>query len=214
MEKAIIVDTEYTTWPGALESGWREPGQHREIVQIAAIKIDENFQEIESFDVLVRPTINSDLSPLFVELTGITGTMVETKGKSFTEQLGAFYNFCEKGLLPLICMNADEAVFRDNCSLNKTPFPFLHSWHRLRPYLESLGINLSQISSGDLHRLTSAPLSVGHTHYALHDVRSMGRWMEDAQQKGLLTSLSQLPTGAPAFDPRSKQNPTNPQRNL
>jgi inhibitor of KinA sporulation pathway (predicted exonuclease) len=191
----IIVDTEYTTWPGALESGWAEPWQHREIVQMAAIRVDDRYRETEAFDQLVIPTINSRLSPLFISLTGIEQERVDSEGVSFSEALNDFLNFVDGH--PVICMNGDEAVMRENCQLNGIDFPFNNSWHRLRPYLELIGVDVQNLSSGDLHNLTPRPL-IGHTHNALHDVRSMARWLEHAD---ILVDV--LPTGAPTFDPRS-----------
>lgn len=199
---AIIVDTEYTTWPGALESGWSSPGQHREIVQIAAIQVDSEFREIRSLDLLVRPGINPVLSDLFVELTGIGQKEVDRDGLRFEEALERFYGFAWRGSLPVVCMNADEAVFRENCGLAGIEFPFERSWHRLRPFLEASGVDLSTRSSGDLHLLTPTPL-VGHTHNALHDVRSMAAWIRHARGSILSEGLEQLSTGAPDRDPRS-----------
>ena len=200
----VIVDTEYTTWPGALESGWSLQGQHREVVQIAAIKVDGGFKEAAAFDVLVVPTFNPILSDLFIKLTGITQKMVDDAGRPFVERQSEFFDFCDGGNIPIICMNADEAVFRENCRLNKIDFPFVSSWHRLRPHLEQQGIDLTGMSSGDLHKLTPEPLSLGHTHYALHDVRSMGRWLQYAKTANAF-SVNQLPAGAPDFDPRSRK---------
>jgi hypothetical protein len=54
----LLTDSEYTTWPGALESGWAEPWQHREIFQMGAILTDDAFNEIDSLIQLVRPTLN------------------------------------------------------------------------------------------------------------------------------------------------------------
>ena len=70
----IIADLEYTSWEGALESGWSAPGQFREIVQIGAVRVDagDGFVEMAHFSMLVRPTINPELSDYFVTLTGIT----------------------------------------------------------------------------------------------------------------------------------------------
>jgi len=39
-QQIIIFDTEYTAWEGAKERNWSGSGEHREIVQIAAVKID------------------------------------------------------------------------------------------------------------------------------------------------------------------------------
>jgi inhibitor of KinA sporulation pathway (predicted exonuclease) len=70
----IIADLEYTSWECALESGWSAPGQFREIVQIGAVRVDagDGFAEMAHFSMLVRPTINPELSDYFVTLTGIT----------------------------------------------------------------------------------------------------------------------------------------------
>ena len=194
----IIVDTEYTTWPGALESGWSLPGQHREIVQIAAIRVDQNFKPMSAIDIFVKPKINPILSPLFSELTNIEQWLVDRDGINFPDALRILYAYSEGDDLPVVCMNADEAVMRENCQINEIDFCFKNSWHRLRPYLETIGVDLSEMSSGDLHKLTPAPL-VGHTHNALHDVSSMARYLEYAG-----VGIDALPTGAPTTDPRSR----------
>ena len=195
----IVLDTEYTTWPGALESGWTQPGQHREIVQIAAILVNDQFEEVDRLDVLVRPTINPILSDLFVSLTGITQEMVDRNGKPFNFRLQEFTDFCAPAFAPIICMNADETVFRENCSINGIEFR-LPSFHRVRPFAESLGFDLTHLSSGQLHTLTPEKLE-GHTHNALHDVRSMACFLRS--YVGDIQYIHDLPTGAPDRDPRS-----------
>lgn len=200
MTGAVIVDTEYTTWPGALENGWTDPAQHREIVQIAAIRVDDDFQEIAAFERIVRPTCNPVLSDLFVKLTGIDQARVDVEGIRFEDALRDFAAFCDDS--PIICMNADCAVFMTNCDINGVRYPFSRQFHRLRPRLELAGVDLTSNSSGDLHRLTDAPLK-GHTHNALHDVRSMAAWMAFRRRSGDDAPIEALPTTLPTRDPRS-----------
>lgn len=202
IEPFVIVDTEYTTWKGALESGWSKPGQHREIVQIAAIKIGPDLVEKESLDILVRPQINPILSELFTELTGITQAQVDGKGIDAVYAMFKLQDFTMDGQIPIVCMNGDEGVMRENARLFGWPMPLTSRWHRLRPFLEDQGIDMQGVSSGDLHALTDTPIT-GHTHNALHDVRSMGVWIRHAFAKGILTTLEQLPGGIPEKDPRS-----------
>ncbi len=197
----IVVDTEYTTWPGALENGWSAPGQHREVVQIAALRVDENFVVQDRFNILVRPRVNPVLSDLFIKLTTLTQEQVDRDGVAFPDALQAFSDFCRQ--YKIICMNADEAVFRENCRLNDVAFSFPASWHRLRPFLEKNDVDVKTHASGDLHKLTPAPLATGHTHLASHDVESMACWLAHAKKTGVLKTLSDLPTGAPTQDPRS-----------
>lgn len=44
----------------------------KEIIQIAAIKIDEVFNEVATFDVYVKRTLNPKLSDYIIEFTGIS----------------------------------------------------------------------------------------------------------------------------------------------
>ncbi len=199
MTDIIITDSEYTTWKDALQTGWSGPGQHREIVQLAAARVTSDFSKvIETIDLMVVPKINPKLSPFFIELTGIKQTAVDNHGMSFPARLDQFWSFSENGTLPVICMNADEAVVRENCRINEVQFPFENSWHRLRPYLDQIGIDIS-VSSGDLHKLTHDPLKSNMTHYALHDVLSMVKFL-----RHISADISYLPTGAPTVDPRVK----------
>lgn len=197
---AIILDTEYTTWPGALETGWAAPGQHREIVQIAAIRVDDGFNEIGAFEAIVRPSVNPDLSDLFIGLTGVTQERVDAEGVPFPAALASLHAFT--GDDPVICMNGDCKVFLDNCDINRVCYPFARQFHRLRPLLERSGVDLTRCSSGDLHMLTLNPLE-GRAHDALHDVRSMAAWLRHAVAMGTYTGLSQMPTDLPTRDPRS-----------
>ena len=199
MNSYIVVDTEYTTWPGALESGWSEAGQHREIVQIAAVKIDEEGNETDSMDILVRPLLNPELSPLFTELTGITQNDTDRNGMAFSDALNITEEFTEQWKLPLICMNGDGGVVAENCRINGIEIPDAQ-WHRLVPYLIRCGVNLEEISSGDLHKLTNMPLT-GRTHNALHDVRSMARWIKAVHNHGDF-DINLLPTDITARDHR------------
>ena len=207
MTKAIIADTEYTTWPGALESDWVEPWQEKEIFQLAAIKVDlDGFIETDSFDRLIIPRLNPQLSDLAVSLTSIPQERLDNEGVSFAQGLKEFFDFTEGGALPVICMNGDAAVFRRNCEINNIAFPFAQNFHRLRPFLESQGIDVAKNSSGTLHLLTDQPLA-GHTHYALHDDRSMRSFLAYAQKMGWFTDLSQLPNDLPGRDPRAEPAP-------
>lgn len=100
----------------------------------------------------------------------------------------------------VICMNSDSGVFSENCRIHDME-NHLPLWHRLYPFYLELG-GSPRLASGDLHRLTDTPL-VGHTHNALHDVRSMAVWLAYQKRQGLFQDISQLPTEVPTVDPRS-----------
>ena len=203
----LITDSEYTTWKGALESGWAEPWQHREIFQMAALLTDADFNELDSIVVFVKPKVNPILSDFAQQLTNVSQMQIEQHGVSFPEALKQLQVLASRATAT-ICMNLDSGVFRENCEIHKIPFPFAHDFHRLRPFLEQQKIDLSQCSSGELHKLTPTPLE-GHTHDALHDCRSMATWLRHAKARAVFLSISDLPTEIPSVDPRSRARSIN-----
>lgn len=175
MEKVILFDTEYTSWEGSLQRKWSEPWEHREIIQIAAVKlsIDEDVVEEETYDCLVKPVVNPRLSDYFVQLTGISQAVVEEKGSQFQEAYQGFLAFCEHGALPAFSWGDDPAVIRENCVLNGLPYKdFPRGFHDIRDVLETIGIDTRPYSSGTVYQAVQAPFDLA-SHNALNDVRSM-----------------------------------------
>ena len=63
-----------------------------EIIQIGAVKLDENFETIGVLDILVKPEIYTTINPFVKELTGITMDELSF-GKSFKEMYSEFIKF-------------------------------------------------------------------------------------------------------------------------
>ena len=63
-----------------------------EIIQIGAIKLNEDLETIGTLDVLVKPQIYTRLNPFVKELTGLTVEELE-KGISFSEMYKEFIEF-------------------------------------------------------------------------------------------------------------------------
>ena len=72
--KIVIFDLEWTSWVGFAESNWYMPRKHREILQIGAVKLDckDMLLEVDSFERLVKPSINIKLSSYIKKLTGLS----------------------------------------------------------------------------------------------------------------------------------------------
>lgn len=88
----VIFDTEYTSWKGCQENGWKG-NQKKEIVQIAALKVSDKLETIGEFNALCQPSVNPVLSDYFVNLTGITNEQVKKYGKPFAEVYKNFEEF-------------------------------------------------------------------------------------------------------------------------
>ena len=156
-----------------------------------------SWTDYPEFKELVKPDVNPQLSELAQSLTNVTQPQIEQDGVSFAEALERFVEF-SRAASAIICMNRDSGVFRENCDINQLVFPFREDFHRLRPFLVAQGIDLDNISSGELHKLTSTPI-VGHTHDALHDCRSMAVWLKHSREQGIFVSVSDLPIDSPGY---------------
>ena len=73
--KHIVVDLEMNSL--AKEYKVEKEICNREIIEIGAVVLDENYQEVNSFKTFVKPQYNDKIKPYFEKLTGISTTMVE-----------------------------------------------------------------------------------------------------------------------------------------
>ncbi|WP_097025973.1 3'-5' exonuclease [Clostridium peptidivorans] len=65
-----------------------------EIIQIGAIKLDKNFQKIQTFNKLIKPHIYTTLNPFVENLTGITINDLNSS-KPFKDIYEEFVNFIQ-----------------------------------------------------------------------------------------------------------------------
>ena len=120
-KEAVIYDTEWTTWPGALERSWSGKGEYREIIRIGAISIDlDNLQEINVLDVFVKPSINPNLSDYCTKLTGITDEKIQAEGIDIREALHKFGDFV--GGRNTFSYGGDILIIFENLRLNNIVF--------------------------------------------------------------------------------------------
>ena len=87
--KYIVVDLEMNK----VGKEHRNLGCTMETIEIGAIMLDENFQEISSFRTYVKPEYNTRITSIVRDLTGITYDMVINAPK-FNEALKMFSNWC------------------------------------------------------------------------------------------------------------------------
>ena len=85
-----------------------------EIVEIGAVKLDENFNEIDRFSQIVRSAITKRLSTRFKELTGITNEQMQ-EGIPFGEALEKYKKWAREDTITLTWSNSDLHTLYHNC---------------------------------------------------------------------------------------------------
>ncbi|MFI0773249.1 exonuclease domain-containing protein [Streptomyces sp. NPDC021212] len=178
MPTFVVFDLEFTSWPGALEQDWGAPGQLREIVQIGALRLREDFSVVEEYEALVRPVANPQLSPYFTDLTGIGQEAVDREGRRPAEALGDFLGFC-RGQTVLSYGN-DMMVLGENVGWArgrgeevKNGYLAAH-FLNLRPWLNSVAPVTASVNVGRLWQVLGlAKPAAGEEHSALFDCHSL-----------------------------------------
>ncbi len=194
MSYFIIFDLEFTTWEGAMESGWSGENEFREIVQIGALKIsNDNFDVIEELNVLVKPKINPVLSDYFQRLTHISQEQVDQQGVSFTEAYGRFSDFCGHSLV--FSYGSDMFILGENVAFNhchalrafkKDGMGFVN----IRPYFQRTQPDVPQPNSGRLWQHFNLPKPhEAEEHDALFDCYSILAAMKHLYQQGHVLPL-------------------------
>jgi inhibitor of KinA sporulation pathway (predicted exonuclease) len=185
----IIFDTEFTAWEGSVQRNWSLSWEHREIIQIAAVKVDLNLsgaQVMSSFNTLVKPVINPNLSDYIIQLTGIEQHVLDDMGVDYQAALLQLYSFCSQGTLPCYSWGNDKRVLIDNCLLNGIQMPdFSANFYNLHGMAREANIDGAHLCSGELAGHLGLDLH-GHIHNALYDVRSIALALNQWMEKGLL----------------------------
>ena len=170
--EVVVFDTEFTAWPGSMARGWAGPGEHKEIVQIGAVKLDaERLVEIGALEILIRPTKNPILSDYLVGLTRITNERLARDGLNFATGVERFLDFVEER--PCYCFGRDDKIIALNAQLIGGPelWPDRAATN-LKDWLLRVGVPLAGVFSGELAAHVGSK-SQGVAHDALVDARSL-----------------------------------------
>lgn len=148
----VILDTEYTTWEGALQRMWSGPNEERELVQISAIRLN-NFNTLhlaKFFSVYLKPQINPILSDYFVNLTGINQEDLSRKGLSIEEGIKQFADFSKDSFC--LCWGDDVKVIEKNIALIDSNIQLqFRKASDIRKLYNDFGIDTSNYNSGTIN---------------------------------------------------------------
>ncbi len=105
----IILDNEWNT------SYRKINGKNiNELIEIGAVKLDENLNEISRFNVLIRSTLTKKLSSRFQRLTNITSEEMLTNGLKFEQAIKLYSDWAGTDAVTLTWSNSDLYVLLEN----------------------------------------------------------------------------------------------------
>lgn len=164
----VILDLE---WNGAWSK--QAKGYFNEIIEIGAVRLDENGAVADRFDAYIRPVVSRKLTKLVTDLTGITDEQVE-RGMTFQQALSCFKTFLGGDAVTLMTWStADLLVLMENCRyfLGNQQLPFISAYVDLQSYaqqrLQVGGGN--QIALGKFAELLGLNSDGMELHHAIDD---------------------------------------------
>jgi DNA polymerase III epsilon subunit-like protein len=115
----IVMDMEWNQpWPGSPSSKKVLPVQIRgEIIQIGAVRLMEDQQVADEFQVLIRPKYYRSLNRRVSKLTGIKESRLKEEGIPFPEAMEQFRAWCGEDLIFLTWGFDDITILQENLLL-------------------------------------------------------------------------------------------------
>ena len=127
----IVLDMEWTQpWPGSPSAQKVLPVQIRgEIIQIGAVRVTEDQQVTDEFQVLIRPKYYRHLNRRVSKLTGIKEARLKEEGIPFKEAMRQFIDWCGEDIIFLTWGFDDIAILRENLQLFNMQTDFTNRWY-------------------------------------------------------------------------------------
>jgi len=127
----IVLDMEWNQpWPGSPSSKKVLPVHIRgEIIQIGAVRITEDQQVTDEFQILIKPKYYRHLNRRVSKLTGIKETRLREEGVPFPEAIEAFRQWCGGDIVFLTWGFDDIGILRENLQLFELDAAFTEKWY-------------------------------------------------------------------------------------
>ncbi len=186
---AVIFDLEFTAWEGSIASRWTRPGEHAEIVQIGAVKLDaQSLKIVKTFEMLVQPRVNPVLSDYLTALTGIDNAMLAKQAVDLVTAYRAFLGFVGNSVT--FAFGRDDLVLADNLKLYgwSGAFP-IPAYRNVIPWFAEHGVDLKGKHACDVAEAVGARFE-GRKHDALADAHSVAAGAVRLIERGAVNLFS------------------------
>ena len=127
----IVLDMEWNQpWPGSPSAKKVLPVQIRgEIIQIGAVRITEDMQVGDEFQVLIKPKFYRRLNRRVSKLTGIKEAQLRDEGIPMAEAMAKFRAWCGEDVIFLTWGFDDITILRENLRLYGIDESWVNRWY-------------------------------------------------------------------------------------
>lgn len=194
----IVMDMEWNQpWPGSPSSKKVLPVQIRgEIIQIGAVRITEDGEVADEFQVMIRPKFYRHLNRRVSKLTGIKENRLRDEGVPFPEAMELFRSWCGEDIVFLTWGFDDIGILRENLQLFDMDTAFTDRW-----YNAQMIFNAQTDGSNSQKALKTAMETLG-----IEATRPAHDALGDAYHTALICARLDLPKGMAEYDEALKSH--------
>ena len=127
----IVLDMEWNQpWPGSPSSKKVLPVAIRgEIIQIGAVRVTQDREVADEFQVLILPRFYRSLNRRVSKLTGIKESRLKSEGIPFAEAMEQFRSWCGEDITFLTWGFDDIPILRENLQLHGLETEWTDRWY-------------------------------------------------------------------------------------
>ncbi|MBR1971989.1 MAG: exonuclease domain-containing protein [Oscillospiraceae bacterium] len=194
----IVMDMEWNQpWPGSPSSKKVLPVQIRgEIIQIGAVRVTEDQQVADEFQIMIKPKYYRHLNRRVSKLTGIKESRLREEGVPFPEAVAAFKEWCGEDIIFLTWGFDDIGILRENLQLFELDTAFTERWY-----------NAQMIFNAQTDGSTSQKaLKTAMEMFGIEATRPAHDALGDAYHTALICAKLDLEKGAAEYDEALKSH--------
>ena len=194
----IVMDMEWNQpWPGSPSSKKVLPIQIRgEIIQIGAVRVTEDQQVSDEFQILIKPKYYRHLNRRVSKLTGIKETQLREEGVPFPEAIEAFRNWCGEDIVFLTWGFDDIGILRENLMLFNLDTAFTEKWYNAQMIFNA------QTDGATAQKALKTAMEI----FGIEATRPAHDALGDAYHTALICARLDLKTGAAEYDEALKSH--------
>ena len=194
----IVMDMEWNQpWPGSPSSKKVLPVHIRgEIIQIGAVRVTEDQQVADEFQIMIKPKFYRHLNRRVSKLTGIKESQLREEGVPFPEAIEAFRAWCGEDIIFLTWGFDDIGILQENLMLFGMDTAFTERWY-----------NAQMIFNAQTDGSTSQKaLKTAMEIFGIEATRPAHDALGDAYHTALICARLDLKKGAAEYDEALKSH--------
>ncbi|MEE0110313.1 MAG: 3'-5' exonuclease [Oscillospiraceae bacterium] len=194
----IVMDMEWNQpWPGSPSSKKVLPVQIRgEIIQIGAVRVTEDQQVADEFQVMIKPKYYRHLNRRVSKLTGIKETQLREEGVPFPEAIELFRHWCGEDIIFLTWGFDDIGILRENLQLFELDTAFTERWYNAQMIFNA------QTDGSTAQKALKTAMEI----FGIEATRPAHDALGDAYHTALICARLDLKKGAAEYDEALKSH--------